>query len=619
MDATRSKRQRLRELVKATRDVYIPTFSSTITHLASEATTRALGYECEDAYVNKDVQGAQIIVYPHFTRTDGDVYYTQAHGWVFSTDGSSRKKRIVFALAKQLARSNNAQMSDVTAGQLDEQINSLNGPDSEKASLNSGSSDYATGVRRTGTSSSSASSEYSTNSTASQTDDVLKERIAAFVNKSLGSVELVITIAGEEYEQITTVELLTDANGNFNTDIMTPYKPTVIQVALAVDETVVAYRDTMFPGKSDYAVVSDIDDTIKRTGVCGDKRSIFRNTFAENIENWEIPGAADCYRYLEQKFDVSFFYVSNSPYQLYSNLLKFFLLFEFPKGSMYLKKYSGNFLNSFMEASHARKKAPLERIMQHFSSKRFFLIGDTSEQDMEAYVDIARQHPDRVAAIYLRVAEGSMTTETFKTLNDIINKRSIPLHETPAELKVKFEALQASEQNLINLDDEVTPGVVPDELANVVLGSKKATGQNEDLEQGDNDEFFARSPLMTGSGTPINVGSAPPTPVRKPPPVVPRKPTFLQGAPSSAGSTPSVPPLPRRPVPAAPPRSNPNSVPPLSFNTNDTFTSEDTIDWIGRLLTSMLVLQKVGWVRIKIFNEFSDIQDEMATIIKNKQ
>lgn len=629
---TRSKRQRLKDLVKTTRDVYIPTLSNTITHLANEATTRALGYpESDDAGVNRDIRGAQVVLYPHFTRVDNDsVYFTQAHGWVYSTEGSSRKKKIILALAKQLAKTTNPAVSDVTAGQLDEQLNSLNDA-SDLESTTSSASDYGT-LKRASTASSSGSelSKLSTGTCISSGDDVLRERIAAFVNKSVGNAELIISVGGERSDQLTVVELLTDSNGNFNTDVATPYKPTFIQVSLAMDEKTFAFRDTIFPGSSSYAVVSDIDDTIKRTGVCGDKRSLFRNTFADNIETWEIPGAADCFRFLEQKHDVSFFYVSNSPYQLYGNLTKFFGMFEFPEGSMYLKKYSGNFLNSIMEPSHARKKAPLERIMQHFGDKKFFLIGDTSEQDLEAYVDIARLHPENVEGIYLRIAENSMSTETFKTLNDIIHKRSMPLNETPEDLHEKFLQLQTSEHNLIDLDDDETPGITRDQFVDVVKQSKTKAGEAERLgqylEDGSNDDFFATEkpcPIHTN----VETAPAPPTVVRKAPPQIPQKPSFLRSqapptsssVPSSASSVSSAPPLPRRPVPTPPARSNVTSAPPPSFNSNDSLNDEETINWIGRLLTSLLVLQKVGNIRLRLFNEFADIQEEISAVVGNKE
>ena len=621
---SRSKRQRLKDLVKTTRDVYIPSLSNTITQLASEATTRALGTQQEGGSTanqpNSNIKGAHVVIYPHFTRRSGDgVYYTQAHGWVYSTEGSVRKKKIILALAKQLTKSNNQAVSDMAATQLDEQLSSFNDP-SDSASTISASSELthnsAGSIRRADTS----SSQGSTSSNGSDVDDVVKERVAAFVNKSVGNAELIIAVSGSEEGQLTIVELLTDTNGNFNTDVITPYKPTAIHVSLALDESIMNVRDTIFAGDSPYCVISDIDDTIKRTGVCGDKRAVFRNIFAENIESWEIPGAADCYRYLQQRLDVSFFYVSNSPYQLFGNLSRFFEMFEFPLGSMYLKKYTGNYLNSLMEQSHARKKAPLERILHHYKDRKFFLIGDTSEQDLEAYVDIAREHPDNISAIYLRVAEGSMTTATFKTLNDIINKRSTPLNETPGDMKEKLDQLRTSEQNLIDLDDDEAPKITKQEMEHLVQISEEIAEEKEELEEGTTDDFFANQTPRPHSET-----------HHKKPPQVPKKPNYLKSThvgdqldQSEASSSPkpvsSAPPLPRRPIPTPPPKAKVGSTPTPSFSSNGTlFETEESVEWIERILTSLIVINKANPnIRLKLFNEFADIQDEMSTIVKNK-
>ncbi|CDR46667.1 CYFA0S25e00628g1_1 [Cyberlindnera fabianii] len=634
----RSKRQRLYELMKTTKDVYIPTISNTITQLASEATTKALNYADGDSQretdINYDVKGAQILLYPHFTRHSehDERYYTQVHGWVYSTEGSNRKKRIILSLARQLTKSNNNAVSDMTAGQLDEQLNNMQNVDDDASSVYSGSSAPSVNtrsLRRTGTASSAQSEATTSSSIQSETDEVLKERIANFVNKSLGNTELIIAVGGANREEIKTVELLTDANGNFNIDVDTSFKPTYVQVAIANDEKIFVLHDTIFPGDSQYGVISDIDDTIKHTGVLSDKRTVFRNVFSDNMETWEIPGAADTYRFLSQKFNVSFFYVSNSPYQLYSNLVKFFEMFEFPKGSMYLKKYSGNILNTFFEASHTRKKAPLERVIEHFPDKKFFLIGDSGEQDLEAYTDFARAHPGKVAGIYIRLAENSMSTETYKMLVDMLNKRSEPVVETPDDVQQKFEQLKTSEENLIDLEDEPTPGISKEKMSQLVHESKVKSEMN-DLEKGATEGFFANSDQLvekTSSGGPR---------VKSPPPAVPSKPRALQSTAvpksprpstsstidSSLEESPVSPPtLPRRPVPVLPPRTEVHRTrkePAPTFNSNS-FADDETEEWITRILTSLLILRKAGDASLKLFIDYSEVQEDIVKYLKAKQ
>jgi phosphatidate phosphatase APP1 len=41
-------------------------------------------------------------------------------------------------------------------------------------------------------------------------------------------------------------------------------------------------------------------------------------------------------------------------------------------------------------------------VLGSFTARRFVLVGDTGERDPEIYADVAREHPAKVAAIYLR-------------------------------------------------------------------------------------------------------------------------------------------------------------------------------------------------------------------------
>jgi phosphatidate phosphatase APP1 len=628
--------------MKTTKDVYIPTISNTISQLASEATSRAMSDNGgQSANAGSDLTGAEIVVYPHFTRPTKEVnedgvealtFYTQVHGWVFSTHGSSRKKRLVLTLARQLAKSKNNAVSEMTANEIDEQINTINSDQDSIASAqsehdsrpSSSYSDSISSLKRRGTGSSDASSIASSTLSRSDMDDTLRERIANFVNRSLGNLELTICIGGASRDDITIKKVVSDENGNFNIDIPTSFSPTYIQVAITADEKIFQFRNSIFPGKSKYAIISDIDDTIKKTGVCGDRRQLFRNTFSEHISTWQIPGASDCYRYFNQQYDMPIFYVSNSPYQLYANLVKFFDMFEFPQGSMYLKKYTGNLLNSIMEPSHVRKKAPLERILNHFGDKKFFLIGDTGEQDLEAYVDTARLFPGKVQGIFLRVAEGSMNKETLKSLKDILAKKNVDIQG--------YEGSRPQDEaDLIDLENDVSDQLLAEKESE--LKATQVLDNTIDLEQGSNTDFFTAN-------------QAEPSPSKGPPPIVPKKPEFLksqkvasrltsaaaspdsQSKLSSSGSETSrdsedsvAPSLPKRSIPtppALPKRRAPvrTESPP---NEGVPYNDQKHDEWLSRLLTSLIVLRKVDpKIKLRFFVDFAEVQEDIHNIVKSE-
>ena len=77
------------------------------------------------------------------------------------------------------------------------------------------------------------------------------------------------------------------------------------------------------------SVISDIDDTIKITGV-GDPQAMLANTFLRPLR--PVPGMATLYRQWADRGAV-FHYVSASPWQLYAPLADFLAAEQFPAGT----------------------------------------------------------------------------------------------------------------------------------------------------------------------------------------------------------------------------------------------------------------------------------------------
>ena len=62
----------------------------------------------------------------------------------------------------------------------------------------------------------------------------------------------------------------------------------------------------------------------------------------------------------------------------------------FDTGSIKLKSYAGRSLfDGFLSAPAARKRAGIVDILDSFPDSRFFLIGDSGEQDLELYAEYA--------------------------------------------------------------------------------------------------------------------------------------------------------------------------------------------------------------------------------------
>ncbi|PPQ85263.1 hypothetical protein CVT25_010036 [Psilocybe cyanescens] len=154
-------------------------------------------------------------------------------------------------------------------------------------------------------------------------------------------------------------------------------------------------------------VISDIDDTVKFSGILSGARAVFHNVFVKDLRDNVIPGMGEWYAAMWSR-GVRFHYVSNGPFELLPLLNEFFEVSQLPLGSIKLRSYAGRSLfNGLLSAPAARKRAGVVDILDSFPDSRFFLIGDSGEQDLELYADIARERPDRILAVFVRDADAN--------------------------------------------------------------------------------------------------------------------------------------------------------------------------------------------------------------------
>jgi hypothetical protein len=168
------------------------------------------------------------------------------------------------------------------------------------------------------------------------------------------------------------------------------------------------------------SVISDIDDTIKRTQV-RERREMLLNTFSRRFE--PAPRMAAWYRALAQTPDTRFHYLSASPIQLYPALSDFIRTADFPAGSMHLRESTTwRTLVPGAEDSRAHKLGVIERLLAEFAQRRFVLVGDSGEADPEIYAQTFRAHPGRIDAIVIRDVTGeSRLAERYRAAFDGID------------------------------------------------------------------------------------------------------------------------------------------------------------------------------------------------------
>ncbi|KAI1849728.1 hypothetical protein JX266_004677 [Neoarthrinium moseri] len=224
----------------------------------------------------------------------------------------------------------------------------------------------------------------------------LMARIAPFMTTPLVQMPITVFFYNDSQSQSRTV--MTNDSGHFILRAPLDFVPTHLRVL--ANEDLSATEPIQIIEPKGISLISDIDDTIKHSSISMGAKEIFRNTFIRDLGDLTVPGVREWYGNLHG-LGVRIHYCSNSPWQLFPVIASYFKLAGLPPGSIHLKQYSG-MLQGIFEPVAERKKGTLEKIMHDFPERRFVLVGDSGEADLEVYTEIAVANPGRIVAIFIR-------------------------------------------------------------------------------------------------------------------------------------------------------------------------------------------------------------------------
>lgn len=164
------------------------------------------------------------------------------------------------------------------------------------------------------------------------------------------------------------------------------------------------------PPSADFAVISDIDDTVLQSNVTSLVK-MARATFLGNARlRLPFEGVAAFYRALhrgragDQRNPM--FYVSSSPWNLYDLLSEFFNLQDIPVGPVLFLRDWGLTDQGFLPLKNrAYKLSYIKEIIETFKTLPFILIGDSTQEDPEIYTEVVSLYPKRILAVYIRNVE----------------------------------------------------------------------------------------------------------------------------------------------------------------------------------------------------------------------
>ncbi|KAL6909075.1 hypothetical protein GGI43DRAFT_420547 [Trichoderma evansii] len=212
----------------------------------------------------------------------------------------------------------------------------------------------------------------------------LMARIAPFLTNPAVSLPITIFFYNESTSQSRNV--LTDDSGHFAIRAALEFVPTHIKVL--VNEGLSTTQEVKYIEPNGVSLISDIDDTVKMSNISAGAKEIFRNTFVRELGDLTIEGVKEWYGKLQGL-------------GLFPMLATFFKISGLPMDSLHLKQYSG-MLQGIFEPVAERKKNTLVRLLRDFPQRKFLLVGDSGEADLEVYTDLALAYPGRILAVFIR-------------------------------------------------------------------------------------------------------------------------------------------------------------------------------------------------------------------------
>ncbi|KAL8905118.1 MAG: hypothetical protein Q9171_006799, partial [Xanthocarpia ochracea] len=347
-------------------------------------------------------------------------------------------------------------------------------------------------------------------------------RLKPFLTTPLTSTPLTVFFYNEKTSRSRTI--YTNDAGHFNLRAALDFVPTHVRV-LASDK-LSATDEIHITESHGVSLISDVDDTIKHSAIGAGAREVFRNVFIRDLGDLRIDGVKEWYTKMAS-IGVTLHYVSNMPWQLFPVLMSFLTGAGLPKGSFHLKHYTG-MLQGIFEPVAERKKGTLERILSDFPKRRFILVGDSGEADLELYTELVQANPGRILGVFIR----DVTTTTPQGFFDSsINGENSK--NRPRSVPGNSSSTTSNESRTALKDFEERPKLPPRRQTRSTstlstAASAPAMGKLIDFDDDENITQIRRS--MTDNELPISPQSASRSSKRSISPRPPPKPSILRSS-----------------------------------------------------------------------------------------
>ena len=233
--------------------------------------------------------------------------------------------------------------------------------------------------------------------------------VRLFIVRPLAGAQLQLRWEGEIFKTTSEDDGFFKIEWTHNRHLAAGWHP--LQIEMTDDEGNVVSTgmgQIFIPHTTQLGFISDIDDTFlishsshmrKRLHVLFTRNAHSRQPFQGVVEHYQALMLANT----TEDAPNPFFYVSSSEWNLFYYIREFTIKNELPKGVFLLnqiKRFSQLFKTG--QNNHSTKFMRIVRVLEHYPTQKFVLLGDSSQQDPNIYAAVAKHFPQQVRAVYIR-------------------------------------------------------------------------------------------------------------------------------------------------------------------------------------------------------------------------
>lgn len=241
--------------------------------------------------------------------------------------------------------------------------------------------------------------------------------------------------------KITTT---TDAKGSFYyTADLVPGQNSILDIQLAgisVKFMPELYDLSIHEITSNTILISDIDDTVIHSFISNKFMKFVTLMFTAVERRRAVEPTMKLIRDLYTSGTTPF-YLSNSEQNLYPLIYRFLKHNSFPKGPVFLKemrRLRDVFLGKNFPQQSLHKLTTLNLLLHFFPDKKFILVGDNTQHDLDIYLRMADKFADSIQyIIILKVVDRPADDEIVVYSTELLKRKGIGLYygtEFPSKL-----------------------------------------------------------------------------------------------------------------------------------------------------------------------------------------